>query len=85
MRRWRRGERLTEAHRSHLYQRLANGRLSHTAVTSIYAVVALLGVAAAHFGDPATAWMWMLAYAAFTAALGLALDRFASSSSPEPV
>ena len=85
VRRWRRGERLTEAHRSHLYQRLANGRLSHTAVTSIYAVVALLGVAAAHFGDPATAWMWMLAYAAFTAALGLALDRFASSSNPEPV
>ena len=40
-RRWRRGERLTEAHRSHLYQRLANGPLGHTSVTIIYAAVAL--------------------------------------------
>ena len=81
-RRWRRGERLTEAHRSHLYQRLANGRLSHTAVTSIYTAVALLGVVAAHVGEPMTAWRWMLAYAALTIALGLALDRFASSGTP---
>jgi UDP-N-acetylmuramyl pentapeptide phosphotransferase/UDP-N-acetylglucosamine-1-phosphate transferase len=84
VRRWRRGERLTEAHRGHLYQRLANGRLNHTVVTSIYAVAALLGVAAAHVGEPSTGWIWMLAYAALTIALGLALDRFASGGNPVP-
>ena len=82
VRRWRRGERLTQAHRSHLYQRLANGRLSHGAVTGIYVVVALLGVAAAHLGEPPTAWIWVLAYGALTVALGLALDRFARSGDP---
>jgi UDP-N-acetylmuramyl pentapeptide phosphotransferase/UDP-N-acetylglucosamine-1-phosphate transferase len=82
VRRWRRGERLTEAHRSHLYQRLANGRLSHTAVTCIYAVVALLGVAAAHLGDASTAWLWMLVYAAIIVVLGVVLDRFAANGAP---
>lgn len=77
VRRWRRGERLTEAHRSHLYQRLANGRLGHTAVTCIYALVALLGAAVAHVGDPSIAWSWIGAYAVLTLVLGLALDRFA--------
>jgi len=76
-RRWRRGERLTEAHRSHLYQRLANGRLSHTSVTLIYAAVSLCGMAAAHMdlGPPVS--VWMVLYTALTIVLGLALDRFA--------
>jgi UDP-N-acetylmuramyl pentapeptide phosphotransferase/UDP-N-acetylglucosamine-1-phosphate transferase len=38
-----RGERLTDAHRSHLYQRLANGGYGHARVTSIYAVAASVG------------------------------------------
>jgi UDP-N-acetylmuramyl pentapeptide phosphotransferase/UDP-N-acetylglucosamine-1-phosphate transferase len=79
VRRWRRGERLTQAHRSHLYQRLANGPLSHSAVTSIYTVVALCGAVAAHLGGASRGWAWPLAYAGFTAVLGLALDRFAAS------
>jgi UDP-N-acetylmuramyl pentapeptide phosphotransferase/UDP-N-acetylglucosamine-1-phosphate transferase len=79
-RRWRRGERLTQAHRSHLYQRLANGRLSHTAVTAIYTLVALAGAVVAHLGRGTMAWP--LGYAAFTLLLGIALDRFASSASP---
>jgi len=39
----RRGERLTDAHRSHLYQRLANGGYGHARVTSIYALAASIG------------------------------------------
>jgi UDP-N-acetylmuramyl pentapeptide phosphotransferase/UDP-N-acetylglucosamine-1-phosphate transferase len=41
--RFRRGERLTHAHRSHLYQRLANGGYGHAWVTSIYAMAASIG------------------------------------------
>jgi UDP-N-acetylmuramyl pentapeptide phosphotransferase/UDP-N-acetylglucosamine-1-phosphate transferase len=41
--RFRRGEKLTDAHRSHLYQRLANGGWGHATVTSIYALAAGLG------------------------------------------
>jgi UDP-N-acetylmuramyl pentapeptide phosphotransferase/UDP-N-acetylglucosamine-1-phosphate transferase len=41
--RFRRGERLTNAHRSHLYQRLANGAYGHARVTSIYALAASIG------------------------------------------
>jgi Fuc2NAc and GlcNAc transferase len=36
LRRWRRGERIWEAHRSHLYQRLANGGWGHARVTLLY-------------------------------------------------
>jgi len=80
--RWRRGERLTEAHRSHLYQRLANGRLSHSEVTAIYAVVALCGMAAAHLSRATYGWVWLLSYAAFTAVLGVALNKFAAAGVP---
>ena len=41
--RLRRGERLTDAHRSHLYQRLANGGFGHARVASIYALAASIG------------------------------------------
>lgn len=77
VRRWRRRERLTQAHRSHLYQRLANGRLSHSAVTGIYAAVALCGVAAAHLDRSPRGYVWIAAYAVLTILLGVALDRFA--------
>jgi Fuc2NAc and GlcNAc transferase len=42
-RRWRRGERLTTAHRSHLYQRLANGGWGHSAVALAYGAAAAVG------------------------------------------
>jgi UDP-N-acetylmuramyl pentapeptide phosphotransferase/UDP-N-acetylglucosamine-1-phosphate transferase len=77
--RWRRGERLTQAHRSHLYQRLANGRLGHTAVTAIYAAVSLCGAAAAHLGRSSRTAEWILAYVGLTVVLGLVLDRFAAT------
>ena len=41
--RLRQREKLTDAHRSHLYQRLANGGYGHARVTTIYAVAASLG------------------------------------------
>jgi Fuc2NAc and GlcNAc transferase len=41
--RYRRGDKLTHAHRSHLYQRLANGGWGHAPVSSIYALAAAVG------------------------------------------
>jgi UDP-N-acetylmuramyl pentapeptide phosphotransferase/UDP-N-acetylglucosamine-1-phosphate transferase len=38
-----RGDRITDAHRSHLYQRLANGGWGHARVTSVYAIAASIG------------------------------------------
>jgi Fuc2NAc and GlcNAc transferase len=42
-RRARAGERLTSAHRTHVYQRLANGGLTHSTVSLIYALMAAIG------------------------------------------
>ena len=42
-RRWRRGEALTEAHRSHFYQRLANGGWGHARVTLLYGAGSVVG------------------------------------------
>jgi UDP-N-acetylmuramyl pentapeptide phosphotransferase/UDP-N-acetylglucosamine-1-phosphate transferase len=83
-RRWRRGERLTEAHRSHLYQRLANGPLGHTSVTIIYAAVALCGMAAAHADPSSRVSSWIVIYAGLTVLLGLVLDRYAGSGHRTP-
>ena len=41
--RYRRGERLMEAHRSHLYQRLANNAFGHAAVSAWFALAAAIG------------------------------------------
>ncbi len=43
IRRARQGERLTAAHRSHLYQQLANGRWGHARVSALYGCVSLVG------------------------------------------
>jgi UDP-N-acetylmuramyl pentapeptide phosphotransferase/UDP-N-acetylglucosamine-1-phosphate transferase len=50
----RRGEKLTEAHRSHLYQRAANAGLGHAVVSLTYALAAAIGalVAVAVVGAP---------------------------------
>lgn len=45
VRRYRRGERLTEAHREHFYQRLVRSGLGHPPVALLYAGGALLGAA----------------------------------------
>jgi UDP-N-acetylmuramyl pentapeptide phosphotransferase/UDP-N-acetylglucosamine-1-phosphate transferase len=82
VRRGRRHERLTEPPRSHLYPRLANGPLGHTAVTAIYTAVALCGVAAAHLGRSSRSWGWPVAYVVVTAMLGVMLDRYAAARVP---
>jgi UDP-N-acetylmuramyl pentapeptide phosphotransferase/UDP-N-acetylglucosamine-1-phosphate transferase len=79
VRRWRRGERLTEAHRSHLYQRLVIAGWSHGHVSALYGVwaasTALFGIAmarAVHWSGPlGLAWaalsgilVWRLAIGA---------------------
>jgi len=48
VRRWSRGEKLTEAHRSHIYQRLANGGAGHTKVTLLYGTASAVGALIAH-------------------------------------
>src|SRR6185437_3707028 len=48
VRRWKRRERLTQPHRSHIYQRLANRGFGHTRVTLTYAAACTLGAAVAH-------------------------------------
>lgn len=78
LRRWRNGERLTEAHRSHLYQRLANGGMGHTAVTLLYALAAIAGALAAHATSPWGASPWTVAYVLSTILVGYWLHRRAS-------
>jgi UDP-N-acetylmuramyl pentapeptide phosphotransferase/UDP-N-acetylglucosamine-1-phosphate transferase len=43
LRRMRRGEDLTTAHRSHLYQRIANSGVGHGPVTLVYTIAAIIG------------------------------------------
>jgi UDP-N-acetylmuramyl pentapeptide phosphotransferase/UDP-N-acetylglucosamine-1-phosphate transferase len=44
-----RGEKLTDAHRGHLYQRLANARAGHSIVTQGYALAAAVGAVVGRF------------------------------------
>lgn len=76
LRRWRNGERLTEAHRSHLYQRLANGAMGHTAVTMIYLLAAAAGAVVAHLGSPSGAPAWIIGYALLVLLGGYLLHRW---------
>lgn len=79
LRRVARGDRPWEAHREHLYQRLANGGWGHRRVSVLYmsAAVAGLLVSLAH----RMPWWWSLvaAYAAAVLALGGWLDRRVAS------
>jgi UDP-N-acetylmuramyl pentapeptide phosphotransferase/UDP-N-acetylglucosamine-1-phosphate transferase len=77
-RRWRNGERITTPHRSHLYQRLANGGMGHSAVTIIYAVAAVGGALAAHAGRTSRLTAWTALYALATIGAGSLLYRYAS-------
>lgn len=82
LRRWRDGERLTVAHRSHLYQRLANGGLGHATVTMMYTVAAICGAVAAHMSPDAWASRWTLTYAALTLGAGILLYRRSEPKRP---
>ena len=78
LRRWRNGERLTAPHRSHLYQRLANDGLGHTAVTAMYTVAAVCGALAAHMSGDEWVSPWTLSYASLTLIAGFVLHRRAT-------
>lgn len=70
VRRFRRGENLLEAHRSHLYQRLVERGLSHRAVTVFYgalAVVSAIGGVAWGLSRPGEIWGGILALGALAA------------------
>ena len=75
LRRVRNGERVTQAHRSHLYQRLANGGWGHRRTTLVYVVAAAAGVLVAQLPEGRA---WPLAVALYIAAVlitAAGLDR----------
>lgn len=63
LRRWRAGEDITQAHRSHLYQLFNRLGYSHLAVTSTYLAVGLAqggaAVALVHIDGPARYWLFL--------------------------
>lgn len=73
VRRWRHGERLTEAHRSHLYQRMANGGAGHTKVTLVFALASGVGAVIAHHATP-VGWRLPAIYVATLLLLGALLE-----------
>jgi len=85
LRRWRRGEQVTAPHRSHLYQRLANGGLGHTRVTLIYTLASIGGAIAAHLGPGSGVGPWVVIYVGLTAIGGVLLDRHAMMRARAPV
>jgi Fuc2NAc and GlcNAc transferase len=75
-----RGERLGEAHRTHLYQRLANGGWGHARVTLAYATAAMAGIAVGLRGlGGSVGWVW--GYFVAVPAVGFWLHRRQAASS----
>jgi UDP-N-acetylmuramyl pentapeptide phosphotransferase/UDP-N-acetylglucosamine-1-phosphate transferase len=66
----RHGERLTDAHRSHLYQRLANSGYGHALVTSIYALAAAIGAVIALFARGNSGTRMAFAISVYVVAIG---------------
>jgi Fuc2NAc and GlcNAc transferase len=78
-RRWRRGARLSEAHREHLYQRLANEcRWGHARVTLLYAAAAASAVPAVVMHDR----LGPVLHIAAVSLTGWGLDRRAERCRP---
>lgn len=75
IRRAARGERLTHAHRSHLYQQLANGSMGHARVSLLYAAAALVGLAVAQIPTEPAATIGMILYFLAVPAAALRLAR----------
>ena len=75
-----RGERLTQAHRDNLYQRLANGGWGHARVSLLYAACSVLGVSVAQaMTQPLLSW-GILGYLVLVLALGSVLNSTAPLS-----
>jgi Fuc2NAc and GlcNAc transferase len=75
IRRWRSGEPLTQAHRSHLYQRLANGGWGHARVSLLYGFGALAGAVCSALPAGIGRTGAAAGYLVVTLAAGVALER----------
>jgi UDP-N-acetylmuramyl pentapeptide phosphotransferase/UDP-N-acetylglucosamine-1-phosphate transferase len=75
LRRVRNGEQLTVAHRSHLYQRLANGPWGHARVTLAFAAAAIPGALIATVSSTHLRAMLCVAYAMTLLVVGRRLDH----------
>jgi Fuc2NAc and GlcNAc transferase len=73
--RWRRREPLTQAHRSHLYQRLANGGWGHAKVSLLFGFGALVGAACAALPPGIDRTVAAACYLVATLVVGVALER----------
>jgi Fuc2NAc and GlcNAc transferase len=82
--RFRRGEDLTDPHRSHLYQRIANGGEGHARVTLAYGIFAALGAVVAFSVRNAPPLAVSIAIAAYCAVVVLAWALGDSKFSAEP-
>ena len=86
--RYRRGEDLTDPHRSHLYQRIANGGAGHARVTLAYGAFAALGAVVAFSVRNAAPQMMAVAIAAYCIVVALAWkaadSRFPTVARPNP-
>lgn len=76
LRRWRSGEPLTQAHRSHLYQRLANGGWGHARVSLLYGVAAAAGLVVSSIAEGSRRPYLLAFYFGTIALAGFLLDRF---------
>jgi UDP-N-acetylmuramyl pentapeptide phosphotransferase/UDP-N-acetylglucosamine-1-phosphate transferase len=86
VKRWRRGERLTEPHRSHLYQRLANGGWGHAPVSLLYAATSVFATIPALLVPVEARNAAILGYIAAVPLVGFWLERrLAKRGSPERV
>jgi Fuc2NAc and GlcNAc transferase len=83
VRRARRGERLSEAHRSHLYQRLANGGMGHPRVALVYGGLSAAAGAASLLRPHGGPVLLAVVLAALAAA-GALLERRATRTAADP-
>jgi Fuc2NAc and GlcNAc transferase len=72
-----RRDRIWEAHRSHLYQRLANGGWGHLRVTLLYAAAAAMGIVVAALPTTPMTLLLVAGYLLAGLILGALLDRIA--------
>lgn len=79
IRRWRRGESLTQAHRDHLYQRLANGGWGHSRVSLLYGVAALAGLVVSMLATGSRRPVALALYFGAVALAGFLLDRYGTA------
>jgi Fuc2NAc and GlcNAc transferase len=80
VRRWHSGDPLTQAHRSHLYQRLANGGWGHARVSLLYGVAAGAGLLVSYAAETPGRPYAVPFYFGTVALAGFLLDRFGTGS-----